>query len=259
IQLIMTRSDEVMGKPYDQFLLFGDSITQMSSNQDLGFGFEPALQDVYCRKMDVLNRGFSGYSTAHAIKVFPKFFPSPQIATVRFITIFFGANDAAVPGHNQHVPLEQYKQNLTDIVQHPAMLAQNPHIIFITPPPVNEYQLEGFDNSKNTVHPSRTAALTRTYAEGMRELGASLNIPVVDTWSAFMASIGWKEGQPLLGSRDAPNSEAFGSLFTDGLHLTPAGYRIVSTELMNTIRANWPEQVPEVLPMVYPPWPEAPK
>lgn len=72
----MTRSDEVMGKPYDQFLLFGDSITQMSSNQDLGFGFEPALQDgksirsatdgslltlskVYCRKMDVLNRGFS--------------------------------------------------------------------------------------------------------------------------------------------------------------------------------------------------------
>lgn len=96
------------------------------------------------------------------------------------------------------------------------MLAQNPHIIFITPPPVNEYQLEGFDNSKNTVHPSRTAALTRTYAEGMRELGASLNIPVVDTWSAFMASVGWKEGQPLLGSRDAPNSEAFGSLFTDG-------------------------------------------
>lgn len=72
----MTKSDEVIGKPYDQFLLFGDSITQMSSNQDLGFGFEPALQDgqsipsganyslltlftVYCRKMDVLNRGFS--------------------------------------------------------------------------------------------------------------------------------------------------------------------------------------------------------
>ena len=72
----MTKSDEVIGKPYDQFLLFGDSITQMSSNQDLGFGLEPALQDgksinsgtndslliisvVYCRKLDVLNRGFS--------------------------------------------------------------------------------------------------------------------------------------------------------------------------------------------------------
>jgi hypothetical protein len=72
----MTRSDGVIGKPYDQFLLFGDSITQMSCNQDLGFGFEPALQDgksicsrtsdsllimsiVYCRKLDVLNRGFS--------------------------------------------------------------------------------------------------------------------------------------------------------------------------------------------------------
>lgn len=37
-------SDEV-GKPYDQFFLFGDSITQMSSSQELGFGFQPALQD----------------------------------------------------------------------------------------------------------------------------------------------------------------------------------------------------------------------
>ncbi|KAJ5933691.1 GDSL Lipase/Acylhydrolase family protein [Penicillium verhagenii] len=255
----MTVSDEVFGKPYDQFLLFGDSITEMSCNQDLGFGFQPALQDVYCRRLDVLNRGFSGYSTAHAIKVFPKFFPSPETATVRFIAIFFGANDAAVPGHNQHIPLEQYKENLRQITQHPAMLAQNPHIIFITPPPVNEYQLEGFDYDKNTVHPSRTAAITKTYAEGMKELGASLKIPVVDIWSAFTSSVGWKEGQPLIGSREAPNSKAFGDLFTDGLHLTPAGYRIVNSELLNTLKANWPGQGPEALPMVYPPWPEAPK
>ena len=78
------------------------------------------------------------------------------------------------------------------------MLAQNPHIIFITPAPVNEYQLEDFDNSKNTVHPSRTVALTKTYAEGIRELGASLNIPVVDIWSAFMSSVGWEEDSLLL-------------------------------------------------------------
>jgi hypothetical protein len=32
-------------KPYDQFMLFGDSITQGSSNSDLVFGFQPALQD----------------------------------------------------------------------------------------------------------------------------------------------------------------------------------------------------------------------
>lgn len=33
------------GIPYDQFILFGDSITQMSYNQDLGFGFGAQLQE----------------------------------------------------------------------------------------------------------------------------------------------------------------------------------------------------------------------
>jgi hypothetical protein len=34
-----------INRPYDQFLLFGDSITQQSGCQDLGFAFAPALQD----------------------------------------------------------------------------------------------------------------------------------------------------------------------------------------------------------------------
>jgi len=33
------------GKPYDQFLLFGDSITEQSGTQERGFAFAPALQD----------------------------------------------------------------------------------------------------------------------------------------------------------------------------------------------------------------------
>ena len=31
--------------PYPQFILFGDSITQWSCEQDLGFNLMPALQD----------------------------------------------------------------------------------------------------------------------------------------------------------------------------------------------------------------------
>jgi hypothetical protein len=33
------------GKPYEQFLLFGDSITEQSGAQGSGFAFAPALQD----------------------------------------------------------------------------------------------------------------------------------------------------------------------------------------------------------------------
>lgn len=66
---------EDAGKPYDQFILFGDSITQMSYNQENGFGLGAQLEDgrstfsmnpccsltrpAYARKLDVINRGFS--------------------------------------------------------------------------------------------------------------------------------------------------------------------------------------------------------
>jgi hypothetical protein len=41
----ITTQDEGAGRPYDQFVLFGDSITEMSFNQSLGFAFGAGLQD----------------------------------------------------------------------------------------------------------------------------------------------------------------------------------------------------------------------
>lgn len=51
----MTTDEEVIGhrvvgtrlidKHYDQFILFGDSITQDAGRQDKGFAFAPALQE----------------------------------------------------------------------------------------------------------------------------------------------------------------------------------------------------------------------
>ncbi|KAJ5770560.1 uncharacterized protein N7511_002611 [Penicillium nucicola] len=223
-------------KPYDQFILFGDSITQMACNQELGFAFHAALQESYSRRLDVVNRGLAGYTTAHAVKVFDKFFPRPETATVRFMTIFFGANDAS-PSNAR-----------TESADH-----------LDEPTPINEYQLESFDAAKDSPHPSRTASGARLYADAAREVGAELNIPVADLWPAFMKATGWKEGQALVGSRDAPNSETLSSLLTDGLHLTPAGYRIVYDEVMKVIEAHWPDQMPDNLPMVFPSWLDAPK
>ncbi|KAB8079064.1 SGNH hydrolase-type esterase domain-containing protein [Aspergillus leporis] len=251
--------EEALYKPYDQFILFGDSITQMSNDPHLGFALQGALQDAYIRRFDVINRGFGGYTSGHAINVFAKFFPTPEKATVRFMTIFFGANDACLPGNPQHVPVNVYKENLIRIIQHPATVAQSPHILIVTPPPINEYQLQEFDESKGNAHPTRTAKHTKQYAEAVREVGSSLGVPVVDVWSAFMAAVGWKEGEPLPGSRDLPNSDQFQRLFTDGLHLTADGYRIVYDELMAAIRANWLNEQPEQLPMVFPGWMEAPR
>ena len=43
-------AEEALYKPYDQFILFGDSITQFSNDPQLEFGLFPALQDGWsCR------------------------------------------------------------------------------------------------------------------------------------------------------------------------------------------------------------------
>lgn len=39
------QESEDVCKPYDQFILFGDSITQMSCNQAVGFAFAAELQE----------------------------------------------------------------------------------------------------------------------------------------------------------------------------------------------------------------------
>lgn len=57
-----TTTTTTRGIHLDQFLLFGDSITQFSFNpHELGWG--ASLADSYARKLDVVNRGYSGYNT----------------------------------------------------------------------------------------------------------------------------------------------------------------------------------------------------
>ena len=70
----------------------GDSITQGSFSTS---GFGAYISNVYARRLDVLNRGFSGYNTRWAKKYASKIFP-PKTTKASLITIFFGANDASI-------------------------------------------------------------------------------------------------------------------------------------------------------------------
>jgi lysophospholipase L1-like esterase len=119
--------------------------------------------DVYARKLDVLNRGFSGYTTEWSIPIFKQvrlFYQKvydawwlialqliTQNATaqrIRILTIWFGANDACVPPSPQHVPLPKFISNLKDMIS----LAKSSNstsgndtpetrILLISPPPVS--------------------------------------------------------------------------------------------------------------------------
>ncbi|KAK1910870.1 hypothetical protein P3342_008750 [Pyrenophora teres f. teres] len=124
-----------MPAPYEHFLLFGDSITQESFSQQRGFGFSAALQNAYIRRLDIVNRGFSGYNTRQALQILPAIVPPPDQARIRFMAVFFGANDASLPDapNKQHIPLDEFKANLRAIVSHPQIQAHDPRIILVSP------------------------------------------------------------------------------------------------------------------------------
>ena len=100
-------------------VLFGDSITQQGFGVDGKVGWASLLASDYSRRADVLNRGFSGYNTKMAIDLLPSIFPGASDDKengILFCTIFFGANDAALPGERQHVPIDDYAKNLGTII-----------------------------------------------------------------------------------------------------------------------------------------------
>ena len=132
--------------------------------------------------------------------------------------VFFGANDACLPGSDsgQYVPLESYMQNLKRIISHQTVVAQHPHLILVTPPPVDEYQIEVFDAEKGYSNRSRTAEHTKKYADACRQIGQELNVVVLDLWTLIMAKAGHRPGEPLPGSKEAPRNDTLTRLLSDG-------------------------------------------
>ncbi|KAH7344332.1 SGNH hydrolase-type esterase domain-containing protein [Pyrenochaeta sp. MPI-SDFR-AT-0127] len=250
-----------MPASYDQFFLFGDSITQDSFDQHRGFGFSAALQAAYIRRLDVVNRGFSGYNSRQGLQVLPAILPSPDQAKVRFLVVFFGANDCSLPDapNKQHIPLEEYKANLEKIISHPQVVAHNPRIILVAPPPINEHLWWPRDQSNGYSSVSRIASTTKDYSDAACEVGANLGVPVVNLWKAFMEKAGfqleaWKVGDPIPGSLGIPQNDTLIELMYDGLHFNPAAYDIFLQEVMKVISEQWPDQMPEKLAMVFPAW-----
>ncbi len=224
----------------DQFVIFGDSITEGCFSQERGFACGAALADDYKRRLDVINRGFGGYTTQQARYILPETIPLG--CKIRLLWIFFGANDAALPGKLQHVPLESYKENLVYLIRNASLKAHNPDvkIIVVTPGPIDEYLTDSDD---------RTAEHTQKYAHAAAGVARECGVPCVDLWGAFMRFAGWQEGQPLIGSKKLPQNAKLDDLVYDGLHFSPGGYRILYNEVTRTIAQHFPELASQKLPM----------
>ncbi|KAH7417825.1 GDSL Lipase/Acylhydrolase family protein-like protein [Cadophora sp. MPI-SDFR-AT-0126] len=237
--------------PLPQIVLFGDSITQGATDQSMGFGMAAELQAAYVRRFDVINRGYSGYNTNHAVDIITRALPTPEQASMKFLTIWFGANDANKnPTQGQYVPPEQFKFNLLAIINHPAVKTHSPNIILITPPPFEESLLVELQKVWGATGETRKAKDAQEYAEIVKQVGKEAGVPVVDAWGLCMEKAGWRaeSGEVLPGGDAEVRSAVLADLLHDGLHLSPSGYKIVFDGLVAVMKKHWPEFPPYKMP-----------
>ena len=189
------------------------------------------LQDTYARKVDIVNRGYSGYNTRAAKLILPHLVPrvvddDKADSAPALCTIFFGANDAALPDRTsgkQHVSLEVYVNNLRSMVTYLRKEAGVRRVVLIAPPPVSEAHRVVHAKEKYGVDlvlgSERTVEMTGKYAAACTGLAAELGVPCVDLWSRFVGVEGY-------GDR----------LLNDGLHLTAEGNGLVAEAVLEVLK-----------------------
>ncbi|KAJ7178897.1 hypothetical protein O6H91_Y541400 [Diphasiastrum complanatum] len=181
-----------------KFVLFGDSITQQSFLPAGGWG--AALADRYARKADIILRGLSGYNSRWALFLLDRIFPTAALNPPVLVTVFFGANDAALPDRKskaQHVPLSEYKENLQRIVSHLKGLSPSTRVVLITPPPIDvrgrqAYARATYGDSAEEL-PERTNEAAGEYAQACKAAAKEAEVPIIDLYSIFQQNPNWQE------------------------------------------------------------------
>ncbi|KAK6453649.1 isoamyl acetate esterase [Scheffersomyces xylosifermentans] len=223
-----------MGLYYDKFILFGDSITQMSNGRDLDFSFLANLQDDYVRKLDIENRGYGGYNSKHAVEILPEILDTNiGESKIRLLTIFFGTNDAV--DTIQYVPLDQYRQNLQKLVK----MAQDKGIkVIVIGPGFHDAKLwNAFKESQGEIVEKdvTTNKQNKIYSDAARGVAEEFKVPFVDMWTAFRNYGNWTEEQVL--EEYIPLND----LLTDGVHYTGKAYKLLYREVTGAIAQFYPE------------------
>lgn len=211
-------------------VLFGDSITQQSFGVDGSVGWASLLASDYVRRADVLNRGFSGYTTRHALEMIPRIFGKPTEGGILFCAIFFGANDASMPRQQQHVPLEEYGENLVRIIKsirEHTDLAELP-IIIMTPPPIDKVSWDKYCQT-NFGDPDggRNNETTKAYGETAKDVAKANGCSALDVFE-------------LLGG----DGNDYGMHLIDGLHMDQSGNTLIYNGLMKHIKSIYPHLAP---------------
>lgn len=234
----MSNPSKVAKVTVDKILLFGDSITEMSSNQEFGFNIAPALQHEYFRKLQVVARGYGGYTTEHARYIIGPTLEAEQAggSAIRLVSIFLGTNDAST----DTVAVDRFIENLEIISS--LVIRQSIPLVITGPTLINRFT--GITDKSTTRNLEYSNAASKT--------ASAMGVPFIDLWHAFRNATGWVKGEPLPGELGDKNEQALHDLLSDGVHFGGKGYRIWYDLLLGTIRDEFPELKTENLPTTLP-------
>ncbi|WWC72098.1 uncharacterized protein I206_106058 [Kwoniella pini CBS 10737] len=219
----------------DCIILFGDSLTE---RQDVPQAFFERMSQAYARKMDVLNRGFGGFSSTNALPLFDKIFAKKgeNAPVVRLVTLFFGTNDSVnFPNpratHPKHFKenYEYFLNNLTSPKSPYKISESNLHILLITPPPPFDPQIpQPAKWIRNTKRSFEFVKIVRELSKEwkLKENQNNFTIEILDLWKVLENKAGG------LGDGLEP-------FFHDGCHLTTKGYEVLWEEYKNIIKGPW--------------------
>lgn len=196
--------------------------------------------EVYKGRVMVEDRGYGGWNTDAALHYFDQIVPDQSERKLDVVSVAFGANDASVdvPENrkkgkipNQAVPPSRFKSNLGTIVDKIRERQPDCRIVLATPSPclpsmMFDSEFRDWNKKAVDVVINRTTPQVRVYAEIVRSVAAEKGVPVFDQFAALEDRADDRE------------------IYTDGLHLSKAGYDILFERFIGFVAEHFPDHDP---------------
>ena len=166
---------------WKKFIALGDSNTQMGFSQSHWLS---RIGNMFERKLDVINRGFSGYNSEHIRYFMNEIFSEFDPKSIGGITILLGTNDSADKTNTlQHVPLERYIENMIWIVEYLVKWGvSRKKIILISPARMDDQKIQQLFGEGSTV----SDAQVREYANACVEIAYKTGVLFANVYKAML-------------------------------------------------------------------------
>jgi lysophospholipase L1-like esterase len=170
--------------------------------------------------VEVLNKGIGGNTTRDGLRRYAR---DVKQTKPDHLILYFGMNDALNSG--KLVPLADFRTNLQEMIDRAGKLPVKT-LILVTPNPI----VATYVQKRHPKHPQKDlAAWLEEYDQVVRELAKKNHLPLADLRTCFL------DAEPNVEAKDSLVRNIANSKSADGVHPTPAGYKVMAKLIADTL------------------------